>query len=208
MNTITTVPDFLTKHVDSVLNHTQGILARPGGSIPALRYFRNGEKFSLPISYEHFVKIGEGMRKMATATTYIARVGTEFAFYAAEIADRSEDPIMRLHDQISFIHEIGHILYHIQPQAYSVTMPVKVVLSPEELDRLMRLTVGGVPQASEPNAILVSGCNRVRSYSLICPFSAGRDGRFVYAEPKVYDSLLGAQSQDTLFQGIYEPSRN
>lgn len=208
MNTITTVPDFLIKHVDSVMVKTQTALLKPGGSMAALRYFRSGLEFSLPINYDYFIKIGCEMKNMDAAKIMIDRMGSEFAFFAVDIAERSEDPILCLHDQVNFVHEIGHILYHIQPQAFFVSMPVKIVLSEGELDRLMDMVVDGVPQASQPNALLVTGCNRVRSYSVIKPFSAGRDGSIIYSEPKVYDSLTGAQSQDALFQGIYEPSRN
>ncbi len=202
-----TVPDFVVRHVDEVMANAQAVISRPGGGIPALRYFRGGKEFSLPINYEYFVKIGSKMSEMASASVYIERMGAEFAFLAAEVAARAADPVARLEDQVNFVHEIGHVLYHICPQAYFVSMPIRVISSTSEFDRLINLFFGGVPQPSEPNAIMVMGCNMVRNYTIISQFSTKDDGVASYAKPKVYDSLSG-DNNDSLFPGIYDPSRN
>lgn len=206
-NKLKTIPDFVVRHVDEVMADAQAVISRPGGSIPALRYFKGGHEFSLPISYEYFVRIGNKMGQMARASAYIERMGVEFAFFAAEIAARATDPAASLEDQVNFVHEIGHVLYHISPQAYFVSMPIRVFSSTSEFDRLINLLFGGVPQPSEPNAIMVMGCNMVRNYTMISPFSTGDDGHASYAKPKIYDSLSG-DSNDSLFPGIYDPSRN
>lgn len=202
-----TIPDFVVRHVDEVMADAQAVISRPGGSIPALRYFKGGHEFSLPISYEYFVRIGNKMGQMARASAYIERMGVEFAFFAAEIAARATNPAASLEDQVNFVHEIGHVLYHISPQAYFVSMPIRVFSSTSEFDRLINLLFGGVPQPSEPNAIMVMGCNMVRNYTMISPFSTGDDGKAAYSKPKIYDSLSG-DSNDSLFPGIYDPSRN
>lgn len=203
-----TVPDFVVRHVDEVMANAQAVISRPGGGIPALRYFRGGKEFSLPINYEYFVRIGNKMGEMASAQVYIERMGVEFAFLAADVAARATDPLASLEDQVNFVHEIGHVLYHICPQAYFVSMPIRVISSTSEFDRLLNLFFNGVPQTSEPNAIMVMGCNMVRNYTMISPFSLGDDGRTAYGKPKVFDSLSGDNNSDALFASIYTPSSN
>ncbi len=202
-----TIPDFVVRHVDKVMSDAHAVISRPGGSIPALRYFKGGHEFSLPISYEHFVRIGNKMCQMSRANAYIERMGVEFAFFAAEIAARATDPAASLEDKVNFVHEIGHVLYHISPQAYFVSTPIHVFSSTSEFDRLVHLLYYGVPKPSEPNAIMVMGCNMVRNYTMISQFSTRDDGKASYVKPKVYDSLSG-DSNDSLFPGIYAPSRN
>lgn len=200
-----TVPDFLVRHVDRVVVDAKDILVKTDMRVAVLRYFRNDIEFSIPLNYEYFVKIGQGMRQMASATSYIQRMGPEFAFLASELAARSENKASRMEDKVSFLGHVGHVLYHVAPQAFFVIAPIHVESNDGELDRHLMNFAGQPPK---PNAILVSGHNQVRSYAVINPFSTGDDGRPCYGEPKVFDSLAGQLDENALFADVYEPSRN
>ncbi len=204
---LTTMPDFVVQHVDKVLSDAQAVIGQNAGRVPALRYFRHGKEFSLPINYDYFVNIGNKIKGPTGAAVYIERMGPEFAFLAMEIAERSENPVWRLEDQLDFLGHVGHTLYHVAPQAFFVSMAVKIISHTSELERLIGLVLGGVPQPPEPNALLVMGCNQVRSYTVVTEFSDGK-GRVKYSKPKIFDSLKGHNHADALFTGIYEPSRN
>jgi hypothetical protein len=147
------------------------------------------------------------MREMAAATAYIQRMGPEFAFLAAELAERAEDRASMMEDKLNFLGHVGHVLYHVSPQAFFVTVPVRVISQGDIEDMLGRF-FGDIPQPPQPNAIVVTGCNQVRSYTVVSPFSTGDDGRLRHGKPQVFDSLAGNHDDGALFVNIYEPSRN
>lgn len=202
------VPDFLTQYTEHMWDRTRACVQETGGIVPVMAYVRHGQEFSVPLAYEAIVQVGREMLTMGKAAEYLDRMGPEFGFLAIQLAERAADPRNAECDRRSILHEIGHTLHHVQPQAFFVSMPVRFIMgrfAPDQIGEVLRLGPGH-PLAE--TAIIVIGRNPIRSYGLIAPFSIGDGGVPVYSDPLVLDSFDGKREDNGLFASIYDPSWN
>jgi len=208
-NALRPVPDFLTKTVVDLWSDVRGCVERAGQVKPILCYFVGDQAYSIPLSYADMVQRGVQMRGgFGSATAYMASMGPDFGMLAMELATRAEIESNTLIDGRSYVEHVQHMLHHIGPQAFFISIPIRFVsgeFDPVQAARAMRL---GPANPDAQDAVLVMGRNPVRSYGLLTPFVKDRRGQFYYEDSIVLDSFDGSYHKDGIFGDIYEPSRN
>jgi len=196
------MPDFLTAYTDGVWRRTREIVEEAKAIMPTLTYIRDGREFSIPMTYESFAKVGKDMEMTRFAARAMGGMGPEFAMLAMAVAERSSDLLCSVADKKHFMCEVGAVLHLISPQAFFVAAPVRFEagkFTNEQAERMLR--------DPKPNAIIVTGRNLVRSYSLLTPFVSDGSGNLYYEKSIIIDSVEGVTAQGP-FSKIYEPARN
>lgn len=207
--TISAVPDFLTNYTDEVWKRTRECINHAGVTIPMLTFIRQGREFNLPIDYNHFVGIGKSMEKTVVAAQWVSAMGPEFGMLAMQMAQRGEITEHREQDSQHFLCNIEAMLYGMAPQAFFVSMPIKIVAGGVNPESIRELAAAGPDHPRAQNAMLVVGRNVIRSYAKIIPFLNDAQGQYYFDKGYTIDSFRGEPSQKLgPFSGIYEPIWN
>lgn len=202
------VSDFITRYTDHLWSRTRECIAEAGSVYSVMSYIKNGREFSIPITYDGMVVIGKEMQAgVESSAKHISGMGPVFGFVAMELASRSDDRAFATEDRNAFSFEVENLLHHIMPDAFFVSMPIRMIVGPISASAEIAAAGPGHPAATD--AIVVIGRNKIREYAVITPFSVSGNGQFGYGKPCVIDSFSGGSVIGLgPFSGLYEPSRN
>lgn len=202
-------PDFISTYVEDITKRAKGCMGEVGDIVAMLTFLRGRREFNVPIEYEHFLRLGKDMGKAAVAASCIHAMGPEFAMLAMQLAARSENQKHQEEDRGHFIHDVGHMLYHMAPDAFFVSMPSLVVAGNADPALMAEIEAAGADHPNAKMAIVVIGRNPIRSYGIITPFLTDPQGNFYFDKPYTVDSLRGEPSRGLgPFSDIYEPTMN
>ena len=185
--------DFLTDCVANVWDTVRLCAAEVNSVYPMLTYMIGGERFAVPMSRAMFTDLGDSMLESpASIPIIMGKMGMEFALLALQM---SKAKAVGVDVDTGFVREIECMTRSIGPDCIVFSAPV-----------LRRRRWWGT--GSGPNAVVVIGKNRVRTFSVVKKMTRGPGGEIDFGEAEFADSLLGDDSDFGCFSNVYEPSRN
>lgn len=203
------MPDYMTSGVEELLEKTKECVSATKGIMPMLVYIVNGIEYSFPLHYDTFIEIGLTIRSGCVASAICAHtMGTDFAFLAMTMSERSVDPRASAEDRASLMHDVQHILFHMKPWCFYISMPIRVVAGVFQEHEIPDLLKRGPYHPQAKNALFVIGRNPIRTFGIITPFSHDQKGEFVYEDGQVIDSFDNHQHEEGIFSNVYYPRLN